>query len=164
MELTLKAIGFVRGGRTEVVDDDWDAVRAEIHLDTVQFSDEALIGLGDFSHIEVLFHFHQGDPARIVTGARHPRGRQDWPKVGIFAQRGSTRPNLLGMTICRVLGVAGPRIRVQGLDAIDGTPVLDVKPVMTGFAPRGTVREPDWAREIMADYWRVTDPSGRRGS
>jgi tRNA (adenine37-N6)-methyltransferase len=155
MELKLKAIGFVHGGRSEVVDDDWDAVRAEIHLDPEQFSAEALIGLADFSHIEVLFHFHKGDPTGIVTGTRHPRGRTDWPKVGIFAQRGSMRPNLLGMTICRVLGVDGTKVLVQGLDAIDGTPVLDIKPVMTGFAPRGTVREPDWAQEIMAEYWRA---------
>jgi tRNA (adenine37-N6)-methyltransferase len=153
MDLTLKAIGFVRGGRTEVVDDDWDAVQAEIVLDSEQFTAEALIGLETFSHVEVLFHFHKGDPAGIVTGTRHPRGREDWPKVGIFAQRGSMRPNLLGMTICHVLGVEGATLRVQGLDAIDGTPVLDIKPVLTGFAPRGTVREPDWAVEIMAEYW-----------
>ncbi|MDG2286443.1 MAG: SAM-dependent methyltransferase [Alphaproteobacteria bacterium] len=153
MNLTLKAIGFVRGGRTEVVDDDWDAVQAEIVLDPEHFTAEALIGLETFSHVEVLFHFHKGDPAEIVTGARHPRGREDWPKVGIFAQRGSMRPNLLGMTICHVLCVEGATLRVQGLDAIDGTPVLDIKPVLTGFAPRGTVREPEWAVEIMAEYW-----------
>jgi tRNA-Thr(GGU) m(6)t(6)A37 methyltransferase TsaA len=151
--LTLKAIGFVRGGRTEVVDDDWDAVQAEIVLDPEHFTAEALTGLETFSHVEVLFHFHKGDPDKIVTGTRHPRGREDWPKVGIFAQRGAMRPNLLGMTICHVLGVEGAKLRVQGLDAIDGTPVLDIKPVLTGFAPRGTVREPDWAVEIMAEYW-----------
>ena len=155
MVLTLKAIGFVHGGRTEAVDDHWDAVQAEIHLDPEQFSAEALIGLETFSHIEVLFHFHQGDPARIITGARHPRGRQDWPKVGIFAQRGSMRPNRLGVTVCRVRGVEGSKVLVQGLDAIDGTPVLDIKPLLTGFAPRGAVREPDWAREIMTEYWRA---------
>jgi tRNA (Thr-GGU) A37 N-methylase len=136
MDLTLKAIGFVRGGRTEVVDDDWDAVQAEIVLDPEHFTAEALTGLETFSHVEVLFHFHKGDPDKIVTGTRHPRGREDWPKVGIFAQR-----------------VEGSKLRVEGLDAIDGTPVLDIKPVLTGFAPRGTVREPDWAVEIMAEYW-----------
>ena len=65
------------------------------------------------------------------------------------------RPNLLGMTICHVLSVEGSKVRVQGLDAIDGTPVLDIKPVMTGFAPRGPVREPKWAHEIMTDYWHA---------
>ncbi|MEJ0026696.1 MAG: TrmO family methyltransferase [Rhizomicrobium sp.] len=57
------------------------------------------------------------------------------------------------MTACRLLSVDGLTLRVRGLDAIDGTPVLDIKPVMTGFLPRGAVREPDWARALMAGYW-----------
>ncbi len=59
------------------------------------------------------------------------------------------------MTVCEILGVEGLNVRVRGLDAIDGTPVLDLKPVMKGFLPRGEVREPDWARELMAGYWRL---------
>ena len=153
MNLILKAIGFVRGGRAEVVDDDWDGVRTQIVLDPEHFTAEALTCLKRFSHVEVLFRFHKENPAKIITGSRHPRNREDWPKVGIFAQRGAMRPNLLSMTICRVLGVEGDKLRVQGLDAIDSTPVLDIKPVLTGFAPRGTVREPDWAVEIMAKDW-----------
>ena len=90
---------------------------------------------------------------KIVSGARHPRGRADWPKIGIFAQRGKNRPNRIGLTTCRIVSVLGRRLEVEGLDAIDGTPVLDIKPYMAGFAPRGEVREPAWAREIMADYW-----------
>ena len=90
---------------------------------------------------------------QIVSGARHPRGRTDWPKIGIFAQRGKNRPNRIGLTTCRILSVSGRDLTVEGLDAIDGTPVLDIKPVMAGFLPRGEVREPDWAREIMAGYW-----------
>ncbi|MCB1741566.1 MAG: SAM-dependent methyltransferase, partial [Gammaproteobacteria bacterium] len=77
-----------------------------------------------------------------------------WPKVGIFAQRGKARPNRIGVSVCRLRGVEGGRISVQGLDAIDGTPVLDVKPYMTGFAPRGEVLEPEWAVEIMREYWQ----------
>jgi tRNA (Thr-GGU) A37 N-methylase len=89
----------------------------------------------------------------VVTGVRHPRGRADWPRVGILAQRGKNRPNRIGATICRIVGVEGRVLRVSGLDAIDGTPVIDIKPVMSGFLPRGEVREPDWALEIMKDYW-----------
>jgi tRNA (Thr-GGU) A37 N-methylase len=89
----------------------------------------------------------------IQTGSRHPRGRTDWPRVGIFAQRGKDRPNRLGITVCRLLSVEGLALRVQGLDAINGTPVLDVKPVMRGFLPRGEVREPAWASALMRDYW-----------
>jgi tRNA (adenine37-N6)-methyltransferase len=82
-----------------------------------------------------------------------PRGNPDWPMVGIFAQRGRNRPNRIGVSVCRIVKVDGTRLEVEGLDAIDGTPVLDIKPVLKGFLPRGKVREPDWASSIMADYW-----------
>src|SRR5579862_658407 len=96
--LTVRAIGFVRGGRTAPVDDAWDTVEANIKLDPTQFSADATAHLGDFSHIEVVFHFDQVGPGEVQTGARHPRDRKDWPKVGIFAQRGKGRPNRIGVT------------------------------------------------------------------
>ena len=151
--ILLKAIGHVRGGRSEAIDDDWDSVEAVIELDAAQFKPEATASLGDFSHIEVVFHFNQVPDDEINSGARHPRGRADWPLVGIFAQRGKGRPNRIGVTVCRLLSVDGFTLKVRGLDAIDGTPVLDIKPVMRGFLPRGAVHEPDWARELMAGYW-----------
>ena len=89
----------------------------------------------------------------METGAGHPRECDDWPKVGFFAQRGRMRPNRLGLSTCRVVGVAGAVLEVEGLDAVDGTPVLDIKLVWTGNEPRGEIREPAWAREIMAKYW-----------
>jgi len=146
-------VGLVRGGRAEPIDDDWDEVEAEIVLDAARFAPDAAAGLDAFSHIEVIFHFDRADPEKINTGARHPRGNTAWPKVGIFAQRGKDRPNRIGVTVCRILSVDGLSLRVRGLDAIDGTPVLDIKPVMKGFLPRGEIREPDWAQELMADYW-----------
>jgi len=152
-------IGVVRGGRSEPIDDDWDQVDAEIVLDAARFAPDAAAGLDAFSHIEVIFHFDRADPGKIATGARHPRGNTAWPKVGIFAQRGKDRPNRIGVTVCRILSVDGLSLRVRGLDAIDGTPVLDIKPVMKGFLPRGEIREPDWAQELMAGYW--TRGSGR---
>jgi tRNA (Thr-GGU) A37 N-methylase len=151
--ITLIPIGQVRGGRSAPIDDDWDSVEAAIELDAAQFKPDATASLGDFSHIEVIFHFNQVPDEEINSGARHPRGRSDWPLVGIFAQRGKGRPNRIGVTVCRLLSVDGLSLKVQGLDAIDGTPVLDIKPVMRGFLPRGEVREPDWARELMAGYW-----------
>ena len=149
---TLRPIGFVRGGRAEPIDDGWDAVTATIAL-TPEFGPEALAGLDGFSHVEVVFLFHRVAERAVVTGARHPRGRADWPKVGIFAQRGKDRPNRLGVTVCKLLGINGTTLNVAGLDAIDGTPILDIKPCMRGFLPRGDIREPDWARELMAGYW-----------
>ena len=151
--ISLSAIGRVRGGRTQAVDDDWGASRARVELDPAVFSPEALAGLEGFSHVEVIFHFDKVAEDDIEFGARHPRGRADWPRVGIFAQRGKNRPNRIGLCTCRVISVSGLTLEVEGLDAIDGTPVLDIKPVMSGFLPRGDVRETGWAREIMQDYW-----------
>ena len=153
MEFFMRPIGHVRGGRAEPTDDDWGASRARIELDAGRFDETALAGLEAFSHVEIVYVFDKVDETDVVSGARHPRGRQDWPKIGIFAQRGRTRPNRIGVTICRVVGVRGRALEVEGLDAIDATPVLDIKPVMSGFGPRGPVREPEWAREIMAGYW-----------
>lgn len=152
MSITLEPVGFVRGGRTEAIDDDWGESRAAIEL-APHIPDEALAGLSDFSHAEIVFVFDQVGEDQIVTGARRPRGNPDWPLVGIFAQRGRNRPNRLGVSVCSVVGVEGRRLIVEGLDAIDGTPVVDIKPVLKGFLPRGDIREPAWAAEIMKDYW-----------
>ena len=97
-----------------------------------------------------------GVPAeKIVRGARHPRNNREWPAVGIFAQRGKNRPNRIGSTICRVVGrsESGRALIVRELDAVEGTPVLDIKPVMAEFLPRGELRQPEWSRELMRNYW-----------
>lgn len=157
MKTIVEAIGFVETTRTEAVDDFWGGERACITL-TERFNAESLQGLEDFSHVEILFLFHKVDPANIVTEARHPRNNKNWPRVGIFAQRGKNRPNRIGSTVCRVLGVESNRLHVAELDAIDGTPVLDIKPVMAEFLPRGDVQQPDWSRELMRKYWDVKRP------
>jgi tRNA-Thr(GGU) m(6)t(6)A37 methyltransferase TsaA len=153
MSFLLEMVGHVRGGRPDAFDDNWGASRARIELDAGRFTADALAGLSDFSHAEIIFLFDRVSEGEIERGARHPRGRTDWPQVGIFAQRGRNRPNRLGSCVCRIVAVEGLHLHVEGLDAIDGTPVLDIKPVLTGFLPRGEVREPAWAVEIMKDYW-----------
>ena len=153
MSIMMTPIGRVQGGRTVPDDDDWGDSRARIVLDPARFDDEALMGLDTFSHVEVVFVFDKVGDDQIVTGARHPRGNTDWPRIGIFAQRGKNRPNRIGVTVCEIVSVAGRVLEVRGLDAIDGTPVLDIKPVMSGFARRGEIREPDWAKAIMEAYW-----------
>ncbi|HMK11409.1 MAG TPA: SAM-dependent methyltransferase [Acidimicrobiales bacterium] len=152
-EITVRPIGHVRSTRSAAEDDDWDAVGASIVLDPAAVDDDATLGLGTFSHIEVVYVFHLVDEAKACRGARHPRGRDDWPLTGILAQRAKDRPNRIGVTTCRLDAVDGRTLRVTGLDAIDGTPVLDIKPAMSGFAPRGELREPDWALELMDGYW-----------
>jgi len=76
--------------------------------------------------------------------------------VGIFAQRGRSRPNRIGSTICPIIGVDGRQLHVAQLDAIDGTPVLDLKPVMAQFLPRQPLHQPDWSHELMRHYWKNT--------
>jgi tRNA (Thr-GGU) A37 N-methylase len=95
----------------------------------------------------------QVDAKKIETAARHPRNNKEWPKVGIFAQRGKNRPNQIGTTICKILRVTGRTLHVKGLDAIDGTPVLDIKPWVNEFAPRGATIQPKWISELMKGYW-----------
>ena len=99
---TLRPIGTVSSTRDTPIDDDWDAIPAHIDLDPEQFDEEALMGLDAFSHCEILFLFDRVPDEKIETGARHPRGREDWPRIGIFAQRGKNRPNRLAASICQI--------------------------------------------------------------
>lgn len=150
--ITLQPIGVVRNARQVVEDDNWGGLVSEIEI-AEPIGAEGLDGIADFSHAEIIFYFHQVEEPKIVTGARHPRNNPNWPKVGILAQRGKNRPNRLGLATVKILKREGNRLYVEGLDAIDGTPVLDIKPTMQEFLPREVVRQPAWATEIMQNYW-----------
>lgn len=152
MTIKLQSIGKVVSTRSEIKDDDWDKEEVYILLEE-DFSEEAFYGLEDFSHVEVIFFMNQVKSEKVVKTARHPRGRLDWPKIGIFAQRGKNRPNQIGLTICRVRRVQGKKLYLEGLDAVDGTPVLDIKPWVQEFAPRGQRKQPAWISELMKRYW-----------
>jgi tRNA (adenine37-N6)-methyltransferase len=152
---TLSPIGVVRASRTLPEDDFWGEAPAAIEL-TPDFAPEALDGLEEFSHAEIFFILDRVDESAATRGARHPRGNTQWPRVGIFAQRAKLRPNRLAATIVRIVGREGRILRVAGLDAIDGTPVVDIKPVIREFLPRDEVRQPAWATELMRNYWRAT--------
>jgi tRNA (adenine37-N6)-methyltransferase len=156
VKFEMESIGHVEAARDAATDDYWGGEEACIVLSD-RFDPEALRGIEEFSHAEILFVFHGVDPGRVVTGARLPRGNPDWPLVGIFAQRAKNRPNRIGSTICRVLSRDGRRLRVAELDAIDGTPVLDVKPVLAEFLPRTPVHQPAWSRELMQVYWEKAE-------
>ena len=152
--IALEPVGVVVGGRAEAIDDDWGDVRAVIRLDGARFGPDAVAGLEAFSHLVVVFQFHLVDPASVQFGARHPRGNPDWPEVGLFAQRAKMRPNRLGVSTCGLLGIDGLDLQVRGLDAVDGSPVLDVKPFMREFEPPdAAVRQPAWATELMRGYY-----------
>ncbi len=112
-----------------------------------------MAGLDGFSHVEVVFLFDRVDPDTVCITGRHPRGNPEWPEVGIFAQRAKDRPNRIGLSTCEVVTVEGATVVVRGLDAVDGTPVLDLKPYMLEFGPRDDVRQPAWSHELMRGYW-----------
>jgi tRNA (adenine37-N6)-methyltransferase len=151
--MTVEAIGWVRSSRATPIDDAWDRETSYLDLDLDRLHEDATAGLQAFSHIEVVYRFHLGEEAAAERGARRPRGNPDWPMVGILAQRAKNRPNRLGVTCCRLIGVRGATIAVSGLDAVDGTPVLDIKPYLAEFGPRGEVFQPAWSHELMKDYW-----------
>jgi tRNA-Thr(GGU) m(6)t(6)A37 methyltransferase TsaA len=153
MQFSVEPIGFVKSVRQSPEDDFWGDEQACIALEP-SYPPESLRGLSEFSHAEVLFLFHEVDPRRVVGGARHPRNNEIWPEVGIFSQRGKNRPNRLGSTICKVVRIEETRLYVSGLDAINDTPVIDIKPVMIEFLPREAVSQPTWATELMSKYWR----------
>jgi tRNA (Thr-GGU) A37 N-methylase len=136
--LLVEPIGYVRCSRADAQDDHWDTETCRIEL-LHAHGPASVAGLADFSHIEVLYHFHKVAASEVVSGARHPRGNRAWP--------------LTGDHLCRLLRVDGSTLYVAGLDAIDGTPVLDIKPVMSEFLPRGELRQPAWSHELMRDYW-----------
>ena len=150
--ITREPIGHVRSSRSDLSDDNWGGVTARIEPDE-SLPAESLAGIEAFSHAEVVYHFDRVSDSEVERGARHPRGNTAWPKVGIFAQRRKGRPNLPGTTIVEIVGRAGRVLTVTGPDAIDGTPVLDIKPVMAELLPRTPVRQPAWSHELMRNYW-----------
>ena len=150
MTIVLQAIGVVHSSRREVVDDDWNREQVHIELDA-RFGPEAFAGLETFSHVEVVFYFHKH--TRVNRGAAHPRGNPKWPLVGVLAGHSPIRPNHLGVSRCALLNVNGLELTVQGLDAIDGTPIMDIKPYTVEFYPNTEVREPAWMHELMAHYY-----------
>ncbi|MFH1031279.1 MAG: tRNA (N6-threonylcarbamoyladenosine(37)-N6)-methyltransferase TrmO [Chloroflexota bacterium] len=136
--MDLRPIGFVRSEIKESVRRDWRKVVSEIVIDAKLT--EALDGLEGFSHIIVLFWMHQA--SREEPLKTHPMGKKEIPLMGRFATRAPNRPNLIGETIVKLLKRQGNILTVEGLDAIDGTPVIDIKP----YIPEdlGEVKIPEW--------------------
>lgn len=106
---------------------------------------EALLGLADFSHVLVFFWFHENDtPEKRRTLQVHPRGDESNPLVGVFGTHSPLRPNLIGMTRCRILAVEDNLIKLDAIDAFDGSPVIDIKCYIPEAEPLSEVQVPDW--------------------
>lgn len=150
--ITLNPIGIAYNERYEIEDDYWGEIVSKIVLDQ-SLPEEALFEIESFSHVDIIFHFHKVEENKIVTGARYPRNDKSLPKVGILAQRGKNRPNQLGLTTVKVIKREGRELMVSGLDCINETPILDIKPVMQEFLPKEPITQPKWSHDIMKNYW-----------
>jgi tRNA (Thr-GGU) A37 N-methylase len=154
----VEPVAHVIGGRVEPTDDYWGGTRSIIRIDSARFTPDATAGLDAFSHLEVVYRFHLTDPTDRNLGARRARDNPDWPEVGIFGHRNMRRLNWLGVSRCRLIEVDGLDRHVEELDAVDGTPVLDIKPWFSEFGPRGEVRQPTWSVEMPGRYY-ATPPA-----
>lgn len=150
---TIEPIGFVKNSRTNVEDDYWGDVVSEIIISD-KISESSLKGIDGFSHLEIIFYFHLADPSEISISATHPRNNKKFPSVGIFAQRRKARPNLIGSTIVKLISSVKNKLVVSGLDAVNGTPVIDIKPVLREFLPDDKIIQPEWTSEMLKNYWK----------
>ena len=152
MEIILKPIATVKNLRTEPIDDNWETIIADIeladHIPTQSFD-----SISDFFHLEIIYYFDKVNNNDIVFSGR-PRGNPNYPLVGIFGQRKKDRPNKIGLATVELLEHSGRTIKVKFLDAIDGTPVLDIKPVFKEFQPTTEIKQPIWVADLMKNYWR----------
>ena len=156
MKICLEPIAYVKNTRSIIQDDNWAKVISEIEL-IPEIAAEALNGIEAFSHLEIIFYMDRVLDEKAVAQCRHPRKYTALPKVGTFAQRNKNRPNKLGLTKMELLEKKERSIVVRNLDAIDGTPILDIKPVMAEFQAKKPIHQPEWTREVMKNYWNKPD-------
>lgn len=149
--VTLQPVATVRSPVSEGVDEGWGDVIAEIIFHEALA--DGLRGIEDFSHVLVVFLMHQSTFDAATDLVRRPRALADMPETGIFAQRAKHRPNPIGITAVKLLAHDRNVLRVQGLDAIDGTPVLDVKPYVPAFDRVDSARVPEWIERLMRGYF-----------
>jgi tRNA-Thr(GGU) m(6)t(6)A37 methyltransferase TsaA len=149
-DILIKPIGFVTNNRIEPIDDNWSSVESVIEL-ADDLPDECFDGIEEFSHLEIIYHFDKS--TKTFIGSEHPRENKDYPKVGIFAQRKKDRPNHIGATIVNLIRRDCRKLIVKNLDAINGTPIIDIKPVFNEYLPKGDVKQPKWTNDLMKNYW-----------
>jgi len=146
-EIVLKPIGVVR---TTAVGDE---VRDKSRLSKIVIHDEfveALDGVSEFSHVFVLFWLHETSESHRKTLKVHPRGRKNLPLLGVFATRTMLRPNPVGLTLVELVKVEGNVLTVRGLDAFNGTPVLDIKP-FDSWDTAETFKVPEWWSKLKSE-------------
>lgn len=139
--MRVKAIGIVRNEIKQPARRDFEETVSEVVIDSSLA--EALDGLGDFSHIIVLYWMYQAASDEVPLKV-HPMGRKGVPLKGLFATRTPNRPNPIGKATVRLLQRQGNILKVKGLDAIDGSPVIDIKPYIPGYDSVADAKVPQW--------------------
>jgi len=147
MSIIIEPIAFVKNSRKAPIDDNWSEIISEIEL-AEHIPAEASENISDFSHLEIIFYFDKVEKEKIVF-AGHPRGNKSYPLVGIFGQRKKDRPNQIGLCTVELIEHKERKLIVRNLDAIDGTPILDIKPVFKEFQPAGKIIQPSWVADLM---------------
>jgi tRNA (Thr-GGU) A37 N-methylase len=148
----VRPIAYIRNDRAEVLDDNWDEIISTVEL-AHDVPSDALRGLEEFSHVELVFFADWAEDVPPGPWHRHPRGNPDWPDVGVFAQRNKDRPNRLLLSTVEINELSERSFSVRGLDGIDGTPVLDIKPVFRSTQPKGELRVAPWSEELGKNYF-----------
>ena len=147
-EIVIRPIGKVHNSIHVLKREGWESVNSEIIIK--KRYQQALDGIEDYSHLLVLFWLARVPASRRQMMKVHPKSRNDLPLVGVFATRTQYRPNPIGLTLVRLLSRENNILRVRGLDAIDGTAILDVKPISPVHEFPKRIRVPRWYRQL----WR----------
>lgn len=150
MHAECNVIGKVHNSVNEQTDTDWGKVISEVVLE--ESLRPGLKGLEDFSHVLILTYLDQASFQREKHLFRRPQGREDMPIVGIFSQRAKDRPNPIGVTACEIIKIERDVLFVRGLDAINGTPVLDIKPYYPIYDQKNA-EVPTWVDILMQEYF-----------
>ena len=151
MVIEFNSIGNISSSVKEQTDLNWGKVESKIVIEP-ELS-EGLTGLSDFSHIIVVYYLNEAKFIKEKHLIRRPQGREDMPMVGILSQRAKDRPNQIGITSVELVSVKDNVITVRGLDAIDGTPVLDIKPYYPIYDSKNEARVPNWVNVLMKEYF-----------
>jgi tRNA-Thr(GGU) m(6)t(6)A37 methyltransferase TsaA len=151
MKIEFEQIGVIRNDITEKKDTSWGSDISQIILD--ERYEQGLFGLSEFSHLIVIYYLDRASFDMQSHLVRRPQNRVDMPVVGILSQRAKDRPNPIGMTAVKIERIDGNIVTVKGLDAIDKTPVLDIKPYYPMYDCKVEAVVPEWVNRLMEHYF-----------
>lgn len=151
MNINLSAIGYVENIVDKQCDENWGSIKSRIRLNNDYVG--GLSGLEGFSHVIILTYLHEAKFIKEKHLERRPRNLSEMPLVGIFSQRAKDRPNPIGLTSVKIIEVQTDFLLVEGLDAVNGTPVLDIKPYYPQYDLIGNAMVPEWVNRLMENYF-----------